>query len=104
MIGCSILVQVSHLCLLAISIRPKKINTPSRVARAAGGSVLIPNSVHVCPMELNGKKTMQQVQVFRNLLTPLILGIDGIDNLGIAYLFRTKSFIFKNEVSHTKRF
>ena len=86
------------------SKRPKKLNTPYRAARAAGGAMLIPNGVYLFPMEWNGKKIMQQVHVFRNLSTPLILGIDGIDNLGITYLSRTKSFVFQEEISHEEQF
>jgi hypothetical protein len=32
------------------------------------------------------------------LSTPLILRIDAINNLGITYLSRTKSFIFREEL------
>ena len=84
--------------------RPTKLNMPSRVARAAGGSILIPNGVCLFPLEWNGKKVMQQVHVFRNLSRPLILGIDGIDNLGITYLSRTKSFVFQKAISHKEQF
>jgi hypothetical protein len=48
-------------------------------------------------MEWNGKKIMQQVHVFRNLSTPIIL---AINNLGIEYLCRAQSFIFQDRVSH----
>jgi hypothetical protein len=51
-------------------------------------------------MKWNEKKIMQQVHVFRNLSTQLTLGIDGIDNLGIAYWSRTQSLIFQDEISH----
>jgi hypothetical protein len=40
--------------------------------------------------------------VFRNLSTQLILSSDGIDNLGIAYLSRTKSFIVKHNEQFQK--
>ena len=83
----------------SISMRAKKINTPSQVAKAAGGSVLIPKGFFLFPMEWCGKKIIQSVHVFRNMSTPLILGIDGIHNLRIAYLSRAKSFKFQDEVS-----
>ncbi len=37
-------------------------------------------------MEWNGKTVMQPVTVFNNLSSPLIMGIDAIDNLGIFFL------------------
>ncbi len=54
------------------------------------------------PMEWNGKKIMQQVQVFKNLAQPAILGIDGIHNLGITYLTETKEFVFQNDILQPK--
>jgi hypothetical protein len=53
-------------------------------------------------MEWNGKTVIQPVTVFKNLSTPLMLGIDSIDNLGIAYLSRTKSFRFQEELNPEK--
>ena len=47
-------------------------------------------------MEFRGTRIMQRVQVFRNLNTPALLGIDAIDNLGITYLSRKKEFYFQN--------
>ena len=35
------------------------------------------------PVEWGGKKVMQQVTVFKNLSSPLILGINEVDNLGL---------------------
>jgi hypothetical protein len=46
-------------------------------------------------MEWNGKTVMQPVTVFKNMLSPFILGNDAIDILGIAYLPRTKSATLK---------
>jgi hypothetical protein len=41
-------------------------------------------------MEWNGKTGMQPVSVFKNLASPLILGIDAIKNLGTTYLTKAK--------------
>jgi hypothetical protein len=41
---------------------------------------------------------MQTVTVFKNLSSPLIPGIDAIDNLGITYLSRIKSFRYQEEL------
>ncbi len=45
---------------------------------------------------------MQQVQVYKNLEQPTILGIDGIHNLGITYLTETKQFMFQNDILQSK--
>jgi hypothetical protein len=66
--------------------------------------VLIPNGSYICPIKWNEKKILQQGQVFKNLPIPLILGVDGIDNLGVEYCSRTKSFILQDEVSHDEQF
>ena len=68
---------------IPINKRPTKINTPVREARAANGKPLIPDGEYLFPMEWGGKKIMQQVTVFKNLSSPLILGINGVDNLGL---------------------
>jgi hypothetical protein len=81
-------------------MRTKKINKTIHVARAAGGSVLILHGIYLCPIGWNGKQIMQQGHVSRNISTPLILSIDGIDNLGIAYFSKKKSFIFQDEINH----
>jgi hypothetical protein len=44
----------------------------------------------------------QPVTVFKNLSSPLILGVDAIDNLGITYLLRTKSFTFQEALNPEK--
>jgi hypothetical protein len=67
-----------------------------REAKGAPGTTLIPYSDYLFPM-------MQQVTVFKNLSLPLILGIDAIENSGITYLSRTKSFMFQEEL-HTEKF
>jgi hypothetical protein len=41
---------------------------------------------------------MQNVAVFKNLSSPLILGIDAIENFGILYLLITISFIFQDNL------
>ncbi len=51
---------------------------------------------YLFPLEL------QPVTVFKNLSSPLILGIDAIDNLGLTYLSRTKSFRFQEELNTEK--
>jgi hypothetical protein len=51
--------------------------------------------MYLFPMQWNGKSVMQTLTLFKNLSSPFILGIDAIDNLGITYLSRTKSFIFQ---------
>ncbi len=77
--------------------RPTKITLNQREARGVSGTTLIPGGNYMFPMEWNKKTVMQQVRVFKNLSSPLILGIDTIDNLGITYLPRTKSFEFHEE-------
>jgi hypothetical protein len=54
------------------------------------------------PMEWNGKRIMQQVQVHKNLAKPTILGFDGIHNLGITYQTETKEFMVQNDILHAK--
>ena len=53
--------------------KPKKLNIPIREAKTADGNRLIPHGVYLFPMEWSGKRVMQQVTVFRNLSSPLIL-------------------------------
>jgi hypothetical protein len=45
------------------------------------------------------KTMMQTVTVFKNLSSPLILGIDATDNLGVTYLSRTKSYMFQENLN-----
>ena len=80
----------------------RKLNFNQREARGASGTTLIPDSNYLFPMEWNGKTVMQPVTVFKNLSSSLIFGIDVIDNLGIAYLSRTKSFIFQEALNLAK--
>ena len=75
---------------IPIHKRPKKINTPVREARAANGKPLIPDGEYLFPMEWGGKKVMQQVTVFKNLSSPLILGINGVDNLRLIRKMNNK--------------
>ncbi len=42
------------------------------------------------------------MKVFKNLSSPLILGIDAIDNLGKKYFSRTKSFMFQENLNLEK--
>ena len=81
--------------LISIEKRPTKLNLNQREARGASGTALIPDGDYLFPMEWNGKTVMQAVTVFKNLSSPLILGVDAIDNLGITYLSRTKASYFK---------
>ena len=83
---------------IPINKRPTKINSPIRAAKAASGDTLIPDGVYLFPMEWNGKKILQQVSVFKNLSSPLILGYDAIDNLGIYHMSRSNKFGFQEEL------
>ncbi len=47
---------------------------------------------------------MQPVNVFQNLSTPLILGIDAIDNLGITYLSMSQTFMFLEDIIGEAKF
>ncbi len=47
---------------------------------------------------------MQPVTVFKNLLLPLILGTDTIENLARNDLSLTKIFVFFKEESHPQKF
>jgi hypothetical protein len=40
--------------------------------------------------------------VFKKISSPLILGIDAIDNLGLTYLSRTRSFMFQEDLNPEK--
>ena len=75
--------------------RPTQVNSVGSSAKGASGQKLIPDGTYIIPMEFRGKKIMQRVQVFRNLNTPALLGIDAIDNLGITYLSRKRNFTSK---------
>jgi hypothetical protein len=45
---------------------------------------------------------MQQVLVYRDLNQPKMLGIDEIQNLGIAYLIEKNEFISHSDILHSK--
>jgi hypothetical protein len=47
---------------------------------------------------------MQLVNVFQNLNIPLILGIDGIHNLGITYLSMSQTFMFQEDIIGEAKF
>ena len=85
--------------LIPTEKRPKKLCLNQREARGASGTALIPDGDYLLPMEWEGKSIMQPVTVFKNLSSPLILGIDAIDNLGITYLSTKKSFVFQKELN-----
>jgi hypothetical protein len=53
-------------------------------------------------MEWNNKRVMQPVTVFKNLSSPLILGINAIYNLGITYLSSTNSFMLQEDLNPEK--
>jgi hypothetical protein len=76
---------------IPIHARPKMIGEKGKNAVGASGASSI-------PLEWKGKKIMQQVNVFQNLNTPLILGIDGINNLGITYLSMSQTFMFQEDI------
>ena len=65
--------------------RPRKLTLNQREARGASGTALIPDGDYLFPMEWNNKTVMQPVTVFKNLSSPLILGIDAINNPVITY-------------------
>ena len=75
---------------IKINSRPNKIHSIGKQASGASGGSLIPKGAYMIPMEFQGKKIFQQVQVFENLAQPAILGIDAIDNLGLSYLSRSR--------------
>jgi hypothetical protein len=80
---------------IPIHARPNKIGEKGKNAVGASGASLVPKGTYLLPLEWNGKKIMQPVNVFQNLRTPLILGIDAIDNMGITYLSIT--FMFQED-------
>ena len=80
---------------ICIDERPTKIHEVGRQANGANGSALTPQGTYVIPLEFQGVKIMQQVQVYSNLQSDAILGIDAIDSLGITYLSRTREFVFQ---------
>jgi hypothetical protein len=88
--------------LTPIKKKLTKLNLNQREARGALGTALIPYGDYLFPIEWNDKTVMQPVTGFKNLSSQLILGIDAIDNLGITYLSRTKSFLFQEDQHHEK--
>jgi predicted aspartyl protease len=85
-----------------IECRPQKIDAIGSKAQGASGGALLPQGVYIIPMEWNGKKIMQKVQIYQNLAQPTILGIDAIHNLGITYLTETQEFMFQNDILQSK--
>ena len=88
--------------LIPIEKRPNKLKLHHKEAKGASGTALIQDGEYLFPMEWNGKTVMQPITVFKNLSSPLIFGIDAIDNLGITYLSRTKQFKFQEELNPEK--
>ncbi len=82
---------------IANEYRSSKINFIGTKASGACGSALIPEGVCMIPMEWNSKKIMQPVQAYRKLSQPIILGVDGIHNLGITYGTETKELMFQSD-------
>ena len=82
--------------------RPMKIHGVGKNANGADGGKLFPQGTYVIPLEFEGSKILQQVQVYANLHTDAILGIDAIDNLGITYLSRTKEFVFQETLKQSR--
>jgi hypothetical protein len=70
--------------------RPSKINSIGIKSNWASGSVLILEGVYTIPIKCNGKRIIQEIQAYRNMVQPTVLGIDGIYNLGITFLTVTK--------------
>ena len=81
-----------------IQDRPIKLNDKGRTATGASGGALVPMGSYLMPLEFEGKKIMHPVQVYNNLSTDAILGIDAIHNLGVAYLSIPEEFVFQTEV------
>ena len=86
---------------IPIKHRPKKIGEGCG-AKGATGSSLIPVGQYLMPIRWNGKSVMQPMVVFQHLNTPLILGIDGINNLGITYLSIPDEFVFQSECTQSQ--
>ena len=89
---------------IPIHARPKLIGEKGRNAVGASGASLIPKGTYLLPLEWKGKRIMQQVHVFQNLNTPLILGIDGIHNLRITYLSISQTFMFQEDIISEAKF
>ena len=89
---------------IPLHARPNKIAEKGRNAVGASGASLVPKGTYLLPLEWNGKKVMQPVNVFQNLNTPLILGIDAIHNLGITYLSMSESFMFQEDIINEAKF
>jgi hypothetical protein len=83
-------------------LRPMKIHDVGKQAHGASGGSLIPHGTYMFPLEFRGVKILQQVQVFSNLQSEAILGIDAIDSLGITYLSRSKEFIFQETIKKSR--
>jgi hypothetical protein len=81
--------------------RPRKLQLNQREAKDANVTTLIPDGDYLFAMEWDRKLVIQPV--FKNLSSPLILGIDTIDSLGIIYLSKTKSMEFQEEL-HPEKF
>jgi hypothetical protein len=89
---------------IPIHARPKKIGDKGRNAVGASGASLVPKGTYLLPLELNGKKIMQPVNVFQNLSTPLIMGIDAIDNMSITNLSMSQTFMFQEDIVGEAKF
>jgi hypothetical protein len=50
------------------------------------------------------KKIIHPVQVFKNLNTPLIMGIDAIHHMSITYLSRSEFFVFQEDIIGENKF
>ena len=87
---------------IEINSRPTQIHSIGKEASGANGSSLIPRGSYMIPIEFNGRKIFQKVQVYENLAQRAILVIDAIDNLGITYLSRSREFLFQEEIKKTR--
>ena len=63
-----------------------KIHAVGIQANGASGGLLIPQGNYIIPLEFEGAKILQQLQVYSKLQSDAILGSDVIKNLGIPYL------------------
>ena len=81
-----------------IEDRPVKLSEKGKTATGASGGALVPMGSYLLPLEFEGKKIMHPVQVYNNLSTDAILGIDAIHNLGLAYLSIPDEFVFQTDV------
>ena len=87
---------------IAINSRPTKIHSIGKEASETNGGSLLPQGSYMIPIEFQGRKITQKVQVYENLAQNTILGRDAIDNLGLTYRSRTREFLFQEDITKNK--